>query len=227
MTVTAGERGAAFGYDDDRVHARESIGASLRRRFDGHFPIDPFGGDGQLNDLCAPFVSAVVRVEVVYPERVPRTGPALLIANRGLGIVEPAAITVAVRQVAGRRARVVGAPSLPVIGPVLTKLGAIASRADDVAAALRAGYLVVAPLTPTWLRIGAGEPPRALFGASAGFPVIPVAVSPAGPLGLPVRPWRVAFGEPIELAAGLGAAEPVGAAELGELTREAVEALLS
>ncbi|HEX2737511.1 MAG TPA: hypothetical protein VHP57_05180 [Acidimicrobiia bacterium] len=226
MSVTAGDRAAAFGYDDDRVHEPESIGASLRRRFDGRFPIDPFGADGQLIDFCAPFAGAVVRTDVVYPERIPRTGAALLIANRGLGIVEPAAITVAIRKIVGRRARVVGAPSLPVIGSVVTKLGAIASRADDVAAALRAGYLVVAPLTPTWLRIGAGEAPRALFGASAGFPVIPVAVSPVGPLGLPVRPWRVAFGEPIELAPGLGAAEPVGAAELGELTREAVEALL-
>jgi hypothetical protein len=226
MSVTAGDRAAAFGYDDDRVHEPESISASLRRRFDGRFPIDPFGADGQLIDFCAPFAGAVVRTDVVYPERIPRTGAALLIANRGLGIVEPAAITVAIRKIVGRRARVVGAPSLPVIGSVVTKLGAIASRADDVAAALRAGYLVVAPLTPTWLRIGAGEAPRALFGASAGFPVIPVAVSPVGPLGLPVRPWRVAFGEPIELAPGLGAAEPVGAAELGELTREAVEALL-
>lgn len=226
MSVTASERGAAFGYDDDRVHAPESISASLRRRLDGRFPIDPFGADGQLIDLCAPFVRAVVRVDVVYADRIPRTGPALLVSNRGLGIVEPAAVTVAVRQVAGRRVRVVGAPSLPVIGSVLTKLGAIAARADDVAAALRAGYLVLAPLTPTWLRIGAGEPPRALFGASAGFPVIPVAVSPVGPLGLPVRPWRVAFGKPIELAPGLGAADPVGAAELGERTREAVEALL-
>lgn len=226
MSVTASERGAAFGYDDDRVHAPESISASLRRRLDGRFPIDPFGADGQLIDLCAPFVRAVVRVDVVYADRIPRTGPALLVSNRGLGIVEPAAVTVAVRQVAGRRVRVVGAPSLPVIGSVLTKLGAIAASADDVAAALRAGYLVLAPLTPTWLRIGAGEPPRALFGASAGFPVIPVAVSPVGPLGLPVRPWRVAFGKPIELAPGLGAADPVGAAELGERTREAVEALL-
>jgi hypothetical protein len=226
MSATAGDRAAAFGYDDDRVHEPESISASLRRRFDGRFPIDRFGADGQLIDLCAPFAGAVVRTDVVYPERIPRTGAALLIANRGLGIVEPAAITVAIRKIVGRRARVVGAPSLPVIGSVVTKLGAIASRADDVAAALRAGYLVVAPLTPTWLRIGAGEAPRALFGASAGFPVIPVAVSPVGPLGLPVRPWRVAFGEPIELAPGLGAAEPVGAAELGELTREAVEALL-
>ncbi len=226
MSVTASERGAAFGYDDDRVHAHESISASLRRRLDGRFPIDPFGADGQLIDLCAPFVRAVVRVDVVYADRIPRTGPALLVSNRGLGIVEPAAVTVAVRQVAGRRVRVVGAPSLPVIGSVLTKLGAIAASADDVAAALRAGYLVLAPLTPTWLRIGAGEPPRALFGASAGFPVIPVAVSPVGPLGLPVRPWRVAFGKPIELAPGLGAADPVGAAELGERTREAVEALL-
>jgi hypothetical protein len=226
MSVTASERGAAFGYDDDRVHVPESISASLRRRLDGRFPIDPFGADGQLIDLCAPFVRAVVRVDVVYADRIPRMGPALLVSNRGLGIVEPAAVTVAVRQVAGRRVRVVGAPSLPVIGSVLTKLGAIAARADDVAAALRAGYLVLAPLTPTWLRIGAGEPPRALFGASAGFPVIPVAVSPVGPLGLPVHPWRVAFGKPIELAPGLGAADPVGAAELGERTREAVEAML-
>ena len=70
-------------------------------------------------------ISLGVRVEVEHAERLPRVGGALLVSNRGLGVFEPAALAVGVRKVIGRRIRVIGAPSVPVVGDLLRKLGAL------------------------------------------------------------------------------------------------------
>jgi 1-acyl-sn-glycerol-3-phosphate acyltransferase len=113
-----------------------------------------------------------------------------------------------------------------VLGPVLRRLGAVGYRSDDVAALLRAGYLVGAPLGPTWLRPGAGEPPRRLLAVTLGFPVIPVAVVPGGPAGLPIRPWRVVVGDPLLPPAGTAPDDQLAAAELAEEVRAAVRALI-
>jgi hypothetical protein len=215
------------GIDADRANAPESPVAAVRRRMGGRYPIDPFGADPQLMDLLAPAVRAVARVRVEHAERLPEVGGALLVANRGLGVLEPAALAIAVREVTGRRVRIVGAPDLPVVGPVVRKLGALGSRPDDVAALLRAGHLAVAPLAPTWLRAGAGEPPRALLAAILGFPVIPVAVLPGGPVGLPLRPWRVIVGEMVETETDAVPGDALVAAELAERVRDAVRWLLA
>jgi hypothetical protein len=114
-----------------------------------------------------------------------------------------------------------------VIGPALRKVGAIGYRPDDVSALLRAGHLAAAPLSPSWLRGGLGEPPRALLAATLGFPVIPVAVRPGGPMGLPIRPWRVVVGEPLLPPAGTEADDPLAAAEISEAVRDAVHDLLA
>ena len=137
-------------------------------------------------------------VQVEHPERLPRTGPAVLVSNRGLGVVEPTALAVALRQEAGRRLRVIGAPDVPILGDLMRKLGAVMSYQDDLAALLRAEHVAAIPLGPTWLRTGAGTPPIQLLVAALGYPVIPVAVRPGGPLGLPLRPWRVTVGEPLD-----------------------------
>jgi hypothetical protein len=220
---------ADHGIDVDRIHTHgpESPWAALRRRLGGRYPIDPFGADPQLMDVFHAPVQAVVRVRVEHGNRLPEVGGALLVCNRGLGILEPAALGVAVREVTGRRVRVIGAPELPVVGPVARKLGALGSRPDDVAALLRAGHLAAAPLAPTWLLPGAGEPPRALLAAILGFPVIPVAVLPGGPLGLPVRPWRVIIGEIVETATDAVPGDALVAAELAERVRDAVRGLLT
>jgi hypothetical protein len=218
---------SAFGIDVDRIDQRGTPpGDILRRRLDGHFPVDVFGSDPLVQDALAPLVEGAIRVDVRGAERIPRIGPALLVCNRGLGVAEPAALTVAVRRHAARRLRVVGAPDVPVIGPALRKLGAISYHPEDVAVALHDGHLVAAPLSPTWLRIGVGDAPRALLAAALGFPVLPVAVLPGGPLGLPIRPWRVRVGTPMEPAAGVARGDPLAAAELAERARHAVGVLL-
>ena len=212
---------ANYGLDIDRVLATDSIADALRRRIDGRYAVDEFGGDAHLMDL----VAGLTRLPVVVDgaERVPKVGAALLVANRGLGLLEPLALVRAVRIAAGRRVRVVGAPELPVLGDALRTFGAIGYRADDVAAMLRAGRLVAAPLANTWLRTGPGEPPRPLLVASLGFPVVPVAVRRGFP---PFRPWRIRVGTPLLPPAGTGPDDQLAAAELAEAARDAVRALL-
>ncbi len=217
----------APGLDDgDRVQALESPLAFARRRFDGRFQIDAFGGDAQLMDLAGLVLAFGVRVEVEHAERLPRIGGALVVANRGLGIIEPAAIAIAVRVAVGRRLRVIGASDAPIVGDILRKIGAVGYRADDVAALLRAGHLAAAPLASTWFRSGAGAPPRELLAAILGYPVVPAAVLPGGPGPLPIRPWRVIIGPVVETATDAVPGDTLAGAELAERTRAAVNRLL-
>ena len=212
--------------EDDRVQALESPLAFARRRFDGEFHIDAFGGDAQLMDLAGLVIAFGVRVEVEHAERLPRIGGALVVANRGLGLIEPAALGVAARVAVGRRLRVIGAPDAPILGDIVRKIGAVGYRADDVAALLRAGHLAAAPLATTWLRSGAGAPPRELLAAILGYPVVPAAVLPGGPGPLPIRPWRVIIGPVVETATDGVPGDTLAAAELAERTRAAVNRLL-
>jgi hypothetical protein len=214
-----------YGVDPDRTQTTDLV-TVMRRRFEGRYPVDPFGADPQLQDLIAPFVTAGVRVEVDHPERLPGAGPAVLVANRGIGVVEPAALSVALRQESGRRLRVIGAPDVPVLGDLMRKLGAVMSYAGDLAALLRADHVAALPLGPTWLRTGTGTPPIQLLVAALGYPVIPVAVRPGGPFGLPIRPWRISVGEPLQVRAVRGSGDPLAAAELAEAARESVLRLL-
>jgi len=215
---------ANYGLDADRVLATDSPVGALRRRAAGRFAVDEFGGDPHLMDLMAGVARLPVSVEGAA--RVPRLGPALLVANRGFGILEPLALVRAVRRAAARRVRVVGAPELPVLGDALRAVGAIGYRADDVAAMLRAGHLAAAPLSATWLRGAPGEPPTRLLVATMGFPILPVAIRPGFPLGLPGRPWRVRFGDTLRPPEGTPPDDRLAAAELAEAVRDAVRDLL-
>jgi hypothetical protein len=215
-----------YGIDADRYTGHDGLRQAVRRRLEGRYAVDEFGGDPHLMDVFSPFISWI-RVEVTHGERIPRLGGALIVSNRGLGVVEPLALVRAVRVASGRRLRVIGAPEVPVLGPTLRTLGAIGYRPDDVAAMLRAGHLAAAPLGPTWFSSGkGGEPPRSLLAATMGFPVLPVAIKPGGPLSLPLRPWRVHVGAPLWPPAHTGRGDHLAAAELAEQTRAAVQQLL-
>jgi 1-acyl-sn-glycerol-3-phosphate acyltransferase len=214
-----------YGVDPDRTQTTDLV-TVVRRRIEGRYPVDPFGADPQMQDLIAPFVTATLRVHVDHPERFPSDGPAVLVSNRGLGVIEPAAISVALRQEVGRRLRVIGAPDVPMVGDLMRKLGAVMSYQGDLAALLRAEHVAAIPLGPTWLRTGAGMPPMQLLVAALGYPVIPVAIRPGGPLGLPLRPWRLSVGEPLPVRANRGSGDPLAAAELAEAARENVQRLI-
>jgi hypothetical protein len=216
-----------YGFDADRISQPESLPRALRRRFDGQYPVDPFGLDPQLCDLVAPAVTALVRVDITGREHIPARGPAVLVANRGFGIFEPAAIAVAVQRVVGRRLRVVGAPALPVVGSMSRRLGAIHASEEDVTACLRSGHLVGVPLAHTWLRTGAGTPPLALMQATTHSPIVPVAVVPGGPFGTMLRPWRVGFGSLVTLPDPYDPGDPLTAARFAEAVRDSVRDLLA
>lgn len=212
--------------DTDRIARPEAPWDALRRRISGRYPVDPFGLDPQLADLITPLFSSAIRVRVTGGEHVPATGPAVIVSNRGFGVVEPAALGVAVQRASGRRLRVVGAPDLPVFGRATRRLGAISSSGPDVAAALRAGHLVGVPLAPTWLRTGAGDAPLEVARALTLAPIVPAAVRGSGRLGAVIGSWDVTFGPLVTLAYPYDPNEPLAAARFTEAMRRAVGALL-
>jgi len=212
--------------DAEHVRAPEPARDAIRRRFAGRYPIDPFGLDAQIADIVAPMVSFAVRVRVEGAEHLPKTGPAAVVANRGFGIVEPAALGIAVRRATGRRLRITGAPAVPFIGGLVRRLGAIAASEPDISAAVRAGHLVGVPLSPTWLRTSAGHPPHALMRALTHAPIIPAAVLATGPLGTPLGGWVVRFGSLVTLADPYDAHDPLAAARFADAMRASVRALL-
>lgn len=215
-----------YGFDADRVHDPESLPRALRRRVDGRYPSDQFGLDPHLSDLVAPALRALVRVDVRGEEHLPARGPAVLVANRGFGVFEPAALAVAVLRSVGRRLRIVGAPALPVVGELTRRLGAISATPADVAVCLRQGHLVGVPLAPTWLRTGAGTPPLQPMQAVTHTPIVPVAVAPGGPFGTTLRPWRVLVGPLVTLPEEYDPDDPLTAARFAEAARDSVRALL-
>lgn len=218
---------STHGLDLDRVGHRVGLRDAIRRRVTGRYPVDPFGGDPLFQDNLIPTVELAVSVRVENAERIPSSGPAVLVANRGFGVSEPAVLTVGIRRECARRLRVVGAPELPLVSPVLGKLGMVKGLASDLRAVLRAGHLAALPLGPTGLRTRAGALPQTeLLTAVVGYRVVPVAVVPEGPLGLPVRSWRVIVGSHVELDESVQPGDPLAAAELAELARAAVQDLL-
>jgi hypothetical protein len=220
-------RTAAYGLDSDRASNPEPLLDAIRRRVGGRYPVDPFGLDPHLCDLSAPFIEALVRVRVDGAEQLPAEGPAVFVMNRGLGVLEPTALAIAIRHHASRRLRVVGTPAVPFVGGLLRRVGSVNGSADDVGACLRAGHLLAVPLAPTWLRGGAGTPPLHLMQAVMGFTVYPVAVQAGGPFGTAIAPWRVRIGAHIALDSSYVPGDPLGAAELAEAARAAVDSLLA
>ena len=218
---------SAYGLDPDRASDPEPPLDALRRRIGGRYPIDPFGLDPQLCDAGAPIIETLVRVRVDGADRLPATGPAVFVMNRGLGVLEPTALSIAVRRHARRRLRIVGTPGLPFVGGFLRRLGSVNASADDVTACLRAGHLMAVPLALTWLRSGAGTPPLHLMQAVMGYTVFPVAVIAGGPFGTAIQPWRIRIGTHIALDGSYVPGDPLGAAELAEAARAAVDGLIA
>ena len=214
-----------FGLDTDFIGKSESLRQAVVRRVGGKAPLDPFGLDPALSDSFAPLLGFSVRVQVFGGQHIPRSGPGVLMMHRGFGVLEPTALTVAVMRETRRRVRVAGAPEAWGIGTLLRRLGAIAASPEDVGAALRSDYLVVVPLAPSWLGSRAGVPPLDLMQTVMGVPVLPVSVKPIGVFGAPLGGWRVSIGAPVELDPTTPIGDPLGAAELAESVRIAVDNL--
>jgi hypothetical protein len=213
--------------DADRIVRPEPFLTALRRRLSGRYPVDPFGLDPQIADLCVPVFETAIRVRLSGGEHVPATGPAVIVSNRGFGVAEPAALGVAVQRASGRRLRVVGAPDVPFFGMAMRRLGAISSSESDVASALRAGHLVGIQLSPTWLRTGAGHAPHGVARALTLAPIVPAAVHAVGRFGAVVGSWSVTFGPLVTLADPYDPDDPLAAARFTDAMRRAVGDLLA
>jgi 1-acyl-sn-glycerol-3-phosphate acyltransferase len=212
--------------DADRISPPEGLWTALQRRLAGRYPVDPFGLDPQLSDLFAPAFAFAIPVDVAGGEHIPASGPATIVANRGFGLIEPAALVVAVQRLTRRRLRVVGAPAVPFVGAAARRLGALGASEQDVAIALRAGHLVGVPLSPTWLRTDAGLAPHSLMPALTHAPIIPATVTAGGPFGTPFGAWRVRFGPLVTLDEPYDPYDPLAAARFADAIRAAVRALL-
>jgi hypothetical protein len=213
--------------DVDRITSPEPLWVAVRRRFMGRYPVDPFGLDPQIADLAALVFAAMIRVQTSGGEHVPDHGPAVIVANRGFGVAEPTALGIAVQHATGRRLRVVGAPQMPLLGPLARRLGAIASTDDDVVAALHAGHLVGLPLSPTWMRTGAGAVPLAVAPAMTHAPIVPAAVQAVGRLGTVLGTWQVRFGPLVTLPETYDKDDPIAAARFADAVRRSVGAVLT
>lgn len=214
-----------YGIDNDRLLARDSLATAARRRWEGRYAVDEFGGDPHLQDFLLVPVVGRIPVHVEGGEHIPADAGALLVANRGPASTEPFVLSGAVQRTVGRRLRLVGLPNPPLLGTIAHKLGGVGRRAGDVAAVLRAGHLAAAPLGTTFTPTAAGEAPRAVIAATLGFPLVPVAVRSRGPLGLPVR-WTVSAGPALFPPEGTEPGDPLAAAELAEQVRAAIADML-
>jgi hypothetical protein len=194
----------------------------VRRRLAGEFVVDEWGLDRDLVALVDPFLRIRWGIRVDGAEHLPPHGPALLVASRKIGISEPLVLGRAVRSVSGRVVRFLGIPDVVPLGPFLRRLGGALDRPDELAGLLRAGELVVAPLTPVaWPpgRAGTIRPESLAPALDLGAPVIPVAVD-GWETGWR---WVVRMGTPVPPPPGTG---PLALAELAEETRAGVQQLL-
>jgi 1-acyl-sn-glycerol-3-phosphate acyltransferase len=206
---------------DNELDEPTSAGV-IRRRFSGAYEVDPWGLDTDLVELASPFWSLRYGIDVDGAERLPADGPALLVANRRLGLSEPFVLSRGVRLATSRHVRCVGVPDVAPVGPALRRLGGVLARPDEVAGLLRDGQVVGVLLDrDVRQRAHAGAVPSALFAPAfeLGVPVLPVAVV-GRELG---RRWRLRVGEPVTHPEGRG---PLAMAALADRARADVQQLL-
>lgn len=197
------------------------IGA-LQRRFSGTYEVDPWGLDIELLEALSPLAALRWGIEVDCAERLPADGPALVLCNRRFGFSEPFVLARGIRLATGRPVRVVGAPDVAPVGPVLRRIGAVLGRPDEIAGLLRAGELVAVPCAPA-RRPGrhVGRVPMALVAPAVELrvPIVPVALV-GRELG---RAWRVRVGRPVSCPTSRG---PLAVAELADAAHAEIRRLL-
>jgi len=191
MTVVDAEQAPADAGALDR-----SFWALLARRIGGSFVVDEWGRDEDLLAVLAPLARLVRPTVVEGSELVPELGPALVVHDHRFEPAASLAVAVALGAATGRPVRFGGVPDVAPLGPLLRRLGGVATQLDDLRSLLRSGEVVVVSFGvdlrhPT----GVGRPDPGVLGVAleAAAPVVPVAVR-----GVPPAPVRhVAVGRAI------------------------------
>lgn len=194
----------------------------IRSRVRGEIVIEPWGADPELVALAGPLLDVPLRIRVEGGPGLPADGPALLVANRRFGLLEPFVLGRAVTRSTGRQIRFLGIPDIAPLSLPLRRLGGAVDHPQELAGLLRAGHLVATPLGPTYRRprrAGSLDPDRVAVALEQGAPVIPVAVLGGELTGR----WRVLIGEPVAVPSGR---TPLALAELADAARAGVQALL-
>jgi 1-acyl-sn-glycerol-3-phosphate acyltransferase len=194
----------------------------LTRRLRGDFEIDEWGADPDFVDLVAPVAAPFLRVTVEGASHIPETGPAVLVANRRFGVLEPFVLLKGVRKATGRRARFLGIPDVAPVGPLLRRFGGAIGRPDELASLLRTGHACAVPLGPGLrkpLRAGPLPPEFLAPALQMDVPIVPVAIVGGEVTGR----WDVLIGEPVPRPTARG---PLALAELADEARSGVQALL-
>lgn len=206
----------------------EGIDEFLRRRLRGDYPVDDFGFDPELYrevllPLTRPLYERYFRVRTLGVDRIPDTGPALIVGNHSGTIALDAVMVqyaVATEHPNQRVIRNIGADlvyQLPVIGPLARKGGAAVATEEDAEELLRRGELVgVYPegfkgvgkgwreryklqrfgrggFMETALRTRVPIIPVSIVGAEEAFPMIGNAKWVARALGMPYFPITPTF----------------------------------
>lgn len=125
----------------------------LKNRMSGEYPVDDFGFDEQLTrqvlmPLARPLYESYFRVRTLGVDRIPSTGPAILVANHSGTIPLDAVMmqyAVGAEHPDRRLVRTVGADlvwRLPVIGPLARKSGNVVACDEDAFELLRRGELM-------------------------------------------------------------------------------------
>ncbi len=192
----------------------------VRRRISGDYELDAWGLDDDLAEVAGRLAALRWAIDVDGLSQLPESGPALLVANRRLGWSEPVVVAAGVLQATGRVVRPVGGLGVDPFQGVLRRLGALPGQPGEVAAALRAGNLVLVPTRREPVRGRAGHLPIELVaaGIAEGAPLLPVAVH-GWELG---RHWQVRLGAPVEVERRRGPARAVGGVDPRQVGAAAV-----
>ena len=135
------------------TRAPSGIEAFIRRRLSGGYPVDDFGYDPELSrevllPLARPLYERYFRVKTLGLDRIPDTGPALLVGNHsGTVAIDSVMVqyAVAMEHPNERVVRNVGADlvyQLPFIGPLARKTGNAVACDEDAEELLRRGELL-------------------------------------------------------------------------------------
>lgn len=208
--------------------SRGGAEAFIRRRLAGDYPIDDFGYDPELArqvllPLARPLYDRYFRVKTLGVDRIPATGPALLVGNHSGTVALDAVMVqyaVSTEHPNERAVRNVGADlvyQLPFIGPLARKTGNAVACEEDAEELLRRGELLgVYPegykgvgkgwreryklqrfgrggFIETALRSRVPIIPVAIVGAEEAFPMIANAKWLARAFGLPYFPITPTF----------------------------------